>query len=81
MNARSYCTEYYLLPDKKQVDTLIPHYLNTALLKGVLFDIRTRNFVHARISLRTRCVHARHRARNLSNPESPSLNNKYTPSM
>ena len=38
-----------------------------ALLKGVLIDSRARNFVHTRI-LRARCVHARHRARNLSSP-------------
>ena len=66
MNVRSYCTEYYLLSGTK---------LNTlnnigALLKGVLFDLRARNFVHASISLRGRCVHAHHRARNLSSPAS-----------
>ena len=38
------------------------------LVKSVLIDLRARNFVHAKISLRTRCVHARHRARNLSSP-------------
>ena len=68
MNVRSYCTEYFLLSDTKKLNTLIPHYLNTALLKGVLFDLRARNFVHARISLRVSCVHARHRARNLLSP-------------
>ena len=41
-----------------------------ALLKGVLFDLRARNFVHARIFLHARCVHARHRARNLPSPDS-----------
>ena len=36
------------------------------LPKGVLVDLRARNFVHAVTSLHARCVHARHRARNLS---------------
>ena len=68
MNVRLYCTKYYLLSDTKQINTLIPHYLNTALLKGILFDIRAHNFVHARISLHARCVHARHFAHNLLSP-------------
>ena len=38
------------------------------LLKGVLIDLRAHNFVHAKTSLRVRCVHARNRARNLSSP-------------
>ena len=38
------------------------------LLKGVLIDLRAHNFVHSKTSLRARCVHARHSARNLSNP-------------
>ena len=38
------------------------------LVKSVLIDLRARNFVHAKISLRASCVHARHRARNLSSP-------------
>ena len=38
------------------------------LLKSVLIDLRARNFVHAKTSLRASCVHARHRARNLSSP-------------
>ena len=65
MNVRSYCTEYYLLSGTKQLNTL-----NNigALLKGVLFDSHARNFVHTRISLRARYVHARHRARNLWSP-------------
>ena len=37
-------------------------------LKGVLFDLRACNFVHAKISLRARCVYARHRVCNLSSP-------------
>ena len=37
-------------------------------LKSVLIDLPARNFVHAKTSLRTRCVHARHRARNLLSP-------------
>ena len=63
MNVRSYCAEYYLLSDTK-----INHYLNNVriLVKSVLIDLRARNFVHAKTSLRARCVHARHRARNLS---------------
>ena len=39
------------------------------LLKGVLTDLRPRNFVHAITALRARCVHARNRARNLSSPD------------
>ena len=35
-------------------------------LESVLTDLRARNFVHPKNSLRARCVHARHRARNLS---------------
>ena len=38
------------------------------LLKSVLIDLRARKFVHVRTSLCARCVHARHRARNLSSP-------------
>ena len=38
------------------------------LLKKVLIDLRARNFVHAKTSLHASCVHARQRARNLSNP-------------
>ena len=39
------------------------------LLKSVLIDLRARNFVHVKTSLRARCVHARHRACNLSRPD------------
>ena len=38
------------------------------LLKSVLIDLRAGNFVHAKTSLRARCVHARHHAHNLSSP-------------
>ena len=38
------------------------------LPKSVFIYFRARNFVHATTSLRARCAHARHRARNLSNP-------------
>ena len=38
------------------------------LPKGVLIDLRARNFVHAKTSLSARCVHVRHRARNLASP-------------
>ena len=38
------------------------------LIKCVLIDLRARNSVHAKTSLRARCVHARRRARNLSRP-------------
>ena len=65
MNVRSYSTEYYLLLDTKKLNTLSNI---GALLKGVLFHLRARNFVQARISLRARCVHARHRACNFSSP-------------
>ena len=36
------------------------------LLKGVLIDLCACNFVHVKTYLRARCVHTRHRARNLS---------------
>ena len=39
------------------------------LLKSVLTDLCACNFVHAKIFLRSRCMHVRHRVRNLSNPE------------
>ena len=35
------------------------------LLKGVSIDLHAHNFVHAKTSLRTHCVHARNRGRNL----------------
>ena len=38
------------------------------LPKGVVIDLRARNFVHAITSLRAWCAHARHRLRNLSSP-------------
>ena len=65
MNVRSCCAEYYLLcfQTQKQLATLNNMQ---ALLKSVLIDLRTRNFVHAKTSLRARCLHIRHRARNLS---------------
>ena len=63
MNDRSYCTEHYLFSDKKQLATL--HNIRVKL-KGVLIDLRTHNFVHAKTSLHARYVHVRHRARNLS---------------
>ena len=53
MNVRPLCAEHYLLSDTKVI----------------LIDLRARNFVHAKTSLHARCVHARHRARNLSSPE------------
>ena len=52
MNVRSLCAEHYLLSDTKVI----------------LNDLRVRNCVHAKTSLRARCVHARRRARNLSSP-------------
>ena len=39
------------------------------LLEGVLINLRARNFVHMKTSLRARC--ARNRARNLSSPGPP----------
>ena len=51
MNVRSCCTEYYLLSDKKQLSTLNNIRV---LLKSVLIDLRARNFVHAKTSLRER---------------------------
>ena len=44
------------------------------LIKGVVIDLRVRNFVHAKISLRARCAQARHRVRSLSS--SNNLNGK-----
>ena len=38
------------------------------LLKSVLTDLRVRNFVRAKMSLRARCMHACHGARILSSP-------------
>ena len=38
------------------------------LLKSVLTDLRARNFVHAKTSYSIPCIHACHRARNLSSP-------------
>ena len=38
------------------------------LLNGVLIDLCARNFVHAKTSLRARCMQARQRARNLLSP-------------
>ena len=51
MKVRSYCAEYYLLSDTK-----INHYLNNVgvLVKSVLVDLRARNFVLAKNSLRAR---------------------------
>ena len=43
------------------------------LLKSVLNDLRARNFMHAKTSLRARCSHARHRAHNLSIPAMKKL--------
>ena len=39
------------------------------LLNGVLIDLRTRNFMHAKTYLRALNMHARLRARNLSSPD------------
>lgn len=66
MNVRSCCAQYYLLcfQTQKQLATL--NNMMQALLKSVLIDLRTRNFVHAKTSLCARCLHIRHRARNLS---------------
>ena len=41
-----------------------------ALLKNVLIDLCARNFMHAKTSLLARCVHTRHRARNMLSPDS-----------
>ena len=38
------------------------------LLKGVLTDLRERNFIRTKTFLCARCVHARHHAHNLSSP-------------
>ena len=50
---------------QKKLTTL---YNIGVLLKDVLIDLRARNFVHAKISLRARYAYDRHRARNLSSP-------------
>ena len=41
------------------------------LPEGVLINLRARNFVHMKTSLRARCAHARNRPRNLSSPGPP----------
>ena len=57
MDGRSYCTEYYFFSDKKQLAA----FKNVQVqLKGVLIDLRARNFVYAKTSLRARCMYARH---------------------
>ena len=38
------------------------------LLEGVLIELHACKFVHMKTSLRVRCMHARHRACNLSSP-------------
>ena len=43
------------------------------LLKGISSVLLTLNFVHAKTSLRARCVYACHRARNLSSAVSETL--------
>ena len=65
MSVRSYCVEYYLFSYTKKLATLNSIGI---LFKGVLTNLRARNFVPAKTSLRARCVHARNRARNLSSP-------------
>ena len=64
MNARSYCAEYYLLSDTKK--TTVNNV--GVLVKSVLIDLCAHNFMHAKISLCARCMHARHSERNLSSP-------------
>ena len=56
---------------KKQLATLND---TRVILKGVLIDLRARNVVHAKTFLRACCLHARHRARNLSSPVLYSIN-------
>ena len=70
MNVRSYCAEYYLLWDTKITQYLKLHRSTT---QGILIDLRALKFLHAKTSLRARCMHARHRARNLSSPASSLL--------
>ena len=48
------------------------------LVKSVLNDLRARNFVHAKTSLRARCAHARHHARNLSSPTLTIKSNQFS---
>ena len=74
MSVRSYCAEYYLLSDTKKLTTL--HRIGV-LLKGILIESHVRNFVHAKISLRACCVHARHRACNLSSPAKLKSKRRY----
>ena len=40
------------------------------LLKSALTDLRARNFMHTKTSLRAHCMHAHHHARNLPSPAS-----------
>ena len=39
------------------------------LLKSVFIDLRAHHFMNVKTSLRARCVHARHHARNMSSPD------------
>ena len=50
---------------QKQLTTLNNIWV---VLKSVLIDLHARNFVHAKTSLRARCVHACHCVRNLLSP-------------
>ena len=43
------------------------------LPKGVLIDLCAYNFVHAKTSLHTRCMHAHHSTCNLLSPDSSNL--------
>ena len=73
MNVRSYVPNIICFPTQKQLAKLNNIRV---LLKRVLIDLRARNFVHAKTSLRARCVQARNRARNLSSSALESLSGK-----
>ena len=61
--------DHIVFSDKKQLAA----FKNVQVqLKGVLTDLRARNFVYAKTSLRARCMYARHRACNLSGPKNPT---------
>ena len=73
MNVRYCCAEYYLLSETKTTRYLKQHPSTTTSTKGVLTDLRARNFVHAKTSLSARCVHVPHRVRNLLIPVIQSI--------
>ena len=71
MNVISYFTKYYLLLRTKK--TQYPKQHRSTTYRWFFFYLDGPKFVHAKISLRAHCVHARHRARSLSSPETTCI--------